>query len=81
MDPIDHTETLNKAHEIQEIAQLMLKRLDENATTPAKRDTYEKIKAVVELQSSAIAKLVEHNIQLTEEIEKAVTQLEEKHKD
>jgi len=69
---IDNTEMLNTAHEVVDVAQLMLKRLTENADTPAKQETVERIREVVEVQSRVIRLLVEHNLKITDEIEKLV---------
>ena len=77
-DPIDHTDFLVKIHEVQDLAQVMLTRLHENADTEAKLATYERIKEVVNLQSYIIKELVEENIRHTDVLEQLLRTIETK---
>lgn len=76
MDPIDNTELLVKVLEVQDLKDLMLRRLEENADTPGKKVTLEHIRSVVELQSNLIKNLMEHQLLVTEQLESLVQTIE-----
>lgn len=76
MEPIDHTEFLVKIHDTQELAQLLLQRLEENADTEAKQATVERIRLVIELQSTIIKGLVEENLSILDRLEEVITKIE-----
>lgn len=76
MQPTDNTALVATVHEVIDIAQLMLKRLDENAETEAKKATAQRIREVVELQSNTIKTLMEHNLTLVDAVDAFAAKIE-----
>jgi uncharacterized protein YoxC len=74
---IDSTPIFNDALNIIGTANELLKHLDEiEKDTPAKVQTYEAIKTVIETQSEAIRQLVEHHAELSDRLNQLIPYLE-----
>jgi hypothetical protein len=70
---IDNTEMLVQAHQLIGYANDLLKRLDAvDKDTPAKVQTYDAIKLVIETQSEVIRKLVEQHMQICDHLNKII---------
>lgn len=71
----DQTQMLSKVHEVNEIAELMLTRLRENAHSDAQKATLEHIETVVNLQRKVINILVELNCDVFDRLEELLEKI------
>lgn len=74
MEPIDNSALLNQAITITDAANRLLEKLHNDVVrdTPAKEQTYNMICLIIEQQSLAIRRLVEHTAQMNDEINKII---------
>ena len=74
MEPIDNSALLNQAITITDAANRLLEKLQNDVVrdTPAKERTYNMICLIIEQQSLAIRRLVEHTAQMNDEINKII---------
>ena len=74
MEPIDNSALLNQAITITDAANRLLEKLQNDVVrdTPAKERTYNMICFIIEQQSLAIRRLVEHTAQMNDEINKII---------